>query len=66
MLAEVEEQWVPNREGTSLYLRPTMIAYGAELGVHPAKRYLYYIICSPAGSYYKNGMSPIKIHIEDS
>ena len=66
MLAEVEEEWVPTREGTSLYLRPTMIAYGAELGVHPAKKYLYYIICSPAGSYYKNGMAPIKIHIEDS
>ena len=66
LLAEVEQEWVPTREGTSLYLRPTMIAHGAELGVHPAHKYLYYIICSPAGSYYKNGMSPIKIHIEDS
>ncbi len=66
LLVEVEEEWVPRRDGTSLYLRPTMISYGAELGVHPAKRYLYYIICSPAGSYYKNGMAPVKIHIEDS
>jgi branched-chain amino acid aminotransferase len=66
MLADVERDWVPTREGTSLYLRPTMIAHGSELGVHPAHKYLYYIICSPAGSYYKNGMSPIKIHIEDS
>ncbi len=66
LLVEVEQDWVPRRDGTSLYLRPTMISHGAELGVHPAKRYLYYIICSPAGSYYKNGMAPVKIHIEDS
>lgn len=65
MLVEVEQDWVPQREGTSLYLRPTMIANGSELGVHPAHKYLYYIICSPAGSYYKNGMAPVKIHIED-
>ena len=64
-LVEVEKDWVPHRKGTSLYLRPTMIAHGAELGVHPSKKYLYYIICSPAGSYYKNGMAPVKIHIED-
>lgn len=66
MLVELEQDWVPHRDGTSLYLRPTMISDGAELGVHPAKHYLYYIICSPAGSYYKNGMAPIRIHIEDS
>ena len=66
MLVEIERDWVPSREGTALYLRPTMIAHGAELGVHPAHKYLYYIICCPTGSYYKNGMAPIRIHIEDS
>ena len=64
-LVELEQDWVPHAEGTSLYLRPTMIADGAELGVHPAHHFLYYIICSPSGSYYKNGMAPIRIHIED-
>lgn len=64
-LVELEQDWVPSQEGTSLYLRPTMIADGAELGVHPAKHYLYFIICSPSGSYYKNGMAPVKIHIEE-
>lgn len=64
-LVELEGEWVPRQEGTSLYLRPTMIADGAELGVHPAHHFLYYIICSPSGSYYKNGMAPIRIHIED-
>ena len=46
-LVELEQDWVPHAEGTSLYLRPTMIADGAELGVHPAHHFLYYIICSP-------------------
>mgnify|MGYP004464907749 FL=1 len=65
MLVELEKGWIPSSEGTSLYLRPMMIADGAELGVHPAKHFLYIIICSPSGSYYKNGMQPIRIHIED-
>ncbi|MBQ2445530.1 MAG: branched-chain amino acid aminotransferase [Oscillospiraceae bacterium] len=64
-LVKVEEEWVPHRPGTSLYLRPTMIATGNELGVHPSKHYLYYIICAPSGAYYKNGMAPVRIRIED-
>lgn len=64
-LVELERDWVPHSEGTSLYLRPAMIADGAELGVHPARHFLYYIICSPSGSYYKNGMAPVRIYIED-
>ena len=66
MLVEIEKDWVPHKSGTSLYLRPTMIGLGNALGVHPAKHYYYYIICAASGSYYKNGMAPIKIHIEDS
>ncbi len=65
MLIQLEEDWIPSSEGTSLYLRPMMIADGAELGVHPAKHFLYVIICSPSGAYYKNGMQPLRIHIED-
>lgn len=65
MLIQLEEDWIPSSKGTSLYLRPMMIADGAELGVHPAKHFLYVIICSPSGAYYKNGMQPLRIHIED-
>lgn len=65
MLIQLEEDWIPSSEGTSLYLRPMMIADGAELGVHPAKHFLYVIICSPSGAYYKNGMQPLRIYIED-
>lgn len=64
-LVRIEKDWIPTSEGTSLYLRPVMIAGGAELGVHPAKEFLYVIICSPSGSYYKNGIQPLRIHIEE-
>ncbi len=64
-LVELEQDWVPNLPGTSLYLRPTMIGLGSALGVHPAPHYLYYIICAASGSYYKNGMAPVRIRIED-
>lgn len=64
-IVDVERGWVPHSEGTSLYLRPTMIADGAALGVHPAHRYIYYIICAPSGAYYANGLAPIRIYVED-
>lgn len=64
-IVDVERDWVPGSEGTSLYLRPTMISDGSELGVHAAHKYIYYIICSPSGAYYKNGLAPISIYVED-
>ena len=64
-LVEVEKDWLPHNEGTSLYLRPTMIANDEALGVHAAKRYIYYIICAPSGAYYPTGLAPIKIKVED-
>jgi len=64
-LVDIERGWVPHSPGTSLYLRPTMIACGAELGVHPAHKYIYYVICSPSGAYYASGLEPIRIYVED-
>ncbi|MDL2218208.1 branched-chain amino acid aminotransferase [Christensenellaceae bacterium OttesenSCG-928-M15] len=64
-IVDCERDWVPSNEGTSLYLRPTMIADGSELGVHAAHKYIHYIICSPSGAYYKNGLAPISIYVED-
>ena len=64
-LVQVERDWVPHSAGTSLYLRPTMIATDEALGVHASKSYLYYIICSPSGAYYKAGLAPIRIRVED-
>ena len=64
-LVEIEADWVPHQEGTSLYIRPTMIALDAQLGVHAAHKYLFYIILSPVGAYYKEGLKPVGIYVED-
>ena len=64
-LIRLESDWVPHSEGTSLYIRPTMIATEAMLGVRPADKYLCYIILSPVGAYYKGGIAPVKIWISD-
>ena len=64
-LIAIEQDWVPHQPGTSLYIRPTMIATDVMLGVHAAKHYLFYIILDPVGSYYKNGLAPVGIYVED-
>ena len=64
-LIRMESDWVPWTEGTSLYIRPTMIASEAALGLKPASEFLCYIILTPVGAYYKNGLQPVKIWISD-
>ena len=60
-----EERWVPKSFGTSLYLRPFMFGNDEALGVHTVRNAVYMIIASPSGSYYKEGINPVKIMIED-
>jgi branched-chain amino acid aminotransferase len=64
-LVLLDKKWVPRSEGTSLYIRPNMIAVEAHLGVRPARSYLFYIIVGPVGAYYKEGLNPVKIYVED-
>ncbi|MDO3378553.1 branched-chain amino acid aminotransferase [Geoalkalibacter halelectricus] len=64
-LVRLEADWVPRSEGTSLYIRPTMIATDPYLGVRPSDTYLCYVILSPVAAYYKGGFSPVKIWISD-
>ncbi len=64
-LLRVEEAWVPHLPGTSLYIRPTLIATDCKLSVHASCSYLFYIILSPVGAYYKGGLAPNDIYIED-
>ena len=64
-LVEVDRDWVPSAEGTSLYLRPFTIATEAHLGVKPSDSYQFLVICSPSGAYYEEGMAPVKIYVED-
>lgn len=62
---KVEQDWTPSAPGTSLYLRPFMFGSDETLGVHAVQNATYMIIASPVGSYYKEGINPVKIMIED-
>ena len=64
-LVEVEKDWVPSQKGCSLYIRPTLIGTEAFLGVRPSEKYLFYVILSPVSSYYKEGLNPISIFVEE-
>ena len=59
----VERDWIPEAQGSSLYIRPTMIGIQAKLGVKPSDEYLFFIILSPVGPYFKEGFSPVKIFL---
>ena len=60
-----EQDWTPSAEGTSLYLRPFLFGNDETLGVHAVSNATFIIIASPVGSYYKEGINPVKIMIED-
>ena len=62
---EMEQDWTPSAPGTSLYLRPFLIGNDETLGVHAVHHATFIIIASPVGSYYKEGINPVKIMIED-
>jgi branched-chain amino acid aminotransferase len=64
-LVDLERDWVPKKEGTSLYIRPFIFATEPFLGVRPAKQYVFAIILSPVGPYYKGGLAPTRIFVED-
>ena len=61
----LDRGWIPKSEGTSLYIRPTMIATEPALGVRPAKEYLFFIVLGPVGAYYPEGFNPTKIYVSD-
>ncbi|PUA37634.1 branched chain amino acid aminotransferase [Paenibacillus elgii] len=63
-LVQTDRDWVPETEGTSLYIRPFIIATEPVLGVAASKRYIFMIIMSPVGAYYAEGIRPVKIHVE--
>ena len=64
-VVDVDRDWIPSEPGTSLYIRPFIIATDAFLGVAPSKTYLFIIILSPSGAYYESGLAPVGIWIED-
>lgn len=62
---KTDEAWIPTKPGTSLYIRPFVIATDPFLGVRPSDTYMFIIILSPVGAYYPEGLNPVKIWIED-
>jgi branched-chain amino acid aminotransferase len=61
LLSVTDRQWIPKAPGTSLYLRPFMFASEAALGIKPASEYMYFVIASPAGDYFKGGTRGISL-----
>jgi len=64
-LVSIDKDWIPKAEGTSLYIRPFMIADEPFVGVRPSNHYKFIIILSPVGPYYASGLKPTKIYVED-
>jgi branched-chain amino acid aminotransferase len=64
-LVQRDRDWIPEGEGGSLYLRPFMFASEVFLGVKPASEYLYLVIASPAGAYFKGGSPSVTLWVSD-
>lgn len=65
-LVAIEESWIPTVEGTSLYIRPFIIATDPFLGVRASSTYKFMVILSPVGAYYPEGLNPVKIYVEEN
>lgn len=64
-LIRLEKDWIPSAPGTSLYIRPNMIATEAALGVQISKKFLFYIMLGPVGAYYPQGFNPVDIYVTE-
>jgi branched-chain amino acid aminotransferase len=65
-LVKIDNDWIPQAKGTSLYIRPFIIATDPFVGVRPSNTYKFIVILSPVGAYYKEGINPVKIYVESS
>lgn len=65
-LIQLDQRWIPEAPQTSLYIRPTLIGSESFLGVRPSNENIFFIITSPVGSYYSEGIKPIKIWVEEN
>lgn len=62
-LLKIEKEWVPGEPGTSLYIRPTLIATDPYIGLRSSHTYRFFMILSPVGAYYPEGFNPVKIWV---
>ncbi|VWC51095.1 branched-chain amino acid aminotransferase [Burkholderia lata] len=63
-LIKADEAWMPEGDG-SLYIRPFMFANDVFLGVKPASHYIFCVIASPVGPYFKGGARPLAVWVSD-
>ncbi len=61
VLIETDRDWVPGSRYKSLYIRPIVFASDQTLGLRASRNYRFYIICSPVGNYYAEGIKPIRL-----
>ena len=64
-LVGLDHRWVPDRDGTALYIRPVMIASEKTLEVRASREYLHYIILSPVAPYFAAGFAPVAVYVSD-
>ena len=64
-VVKIDKDWIPEKKGSSLYIRPFIISTEPSLNVKPSSKYTFMIILSPVGAYYKEGLNPVKIWVED-
>jgi branched-chain amino acid aminotransferase len=60
-LIELDREWVPKLEGSSLYLRPFLFSADEYIGIRPSVDFTFMIMASPSGAYYSQ---PLKVKIE--
>lgn len=65
-LLEIDEKFVPHKSGSSLYIRPFVIATDPYVGASSSSEYKFMIITSPSGAYYSTGINPVKIMVEEN
>ena len=64
-LLELDHDWIPRSHGTSLYVRPAMIAIEPYIGLKSTQEALFFVITGPVGAYYPEGFNPVKITVSD-
>ena len=63
-LIKLDKDWIPDKEGYSLYIRPTAIGTSPFLGVQAAEHVKVFAILCPVGPYYKSGFNPVKLYAD--
>jgi branched-chain amino acid aminotransferase len=65
-LLKLEKRWIPTQKGASLYIRPTVIGTEPALGIKASSEFIFFIILSPVGPYFKEGFNPVSLWVSDT